>query len=69
VRKAGWVQSVYVLPDHRDAGAGSQLLELLVERAWHHGLRYLIVHPTERSYPFYQRLGFVGTGRLLELQP
>jgi GNAT superfamily N-acetyltransferase len=68
VRQAGWVQSVYVVPEQRDVGAGSLLLQLLIERAEELGLRYLIVHPTERSYPFYERLGFRGTDRLLELR-
>jgi GNAT superfamily N-acetyltransferase len=67
-RLAGHLQSVYVLPAHRNAGVGAALVTAALEDASARGLGYVIVHPSERSFPFYRRLGFGETGRLLELR-
>ena len=67
VRTCAYVQSVYVTPEHRDRGAGSVLVGALVEHGRAIGLDYIAVHPSERSFPFYRRLGFAGTERVLEL--
>ncbi len=64
VRRNGFVQTAYVLPERRDAGVGAALLAALVERARVLGLEYLLVSPSERSVPFYRRLGFDGDHRL-----
>jgi GNAT superfamily N-acetyltransferase len=67
VRTCAYVQSVYVAPAHRDSGVGSALMAALVEHGRDLGVDYLAVHPSERSFPFYERLGFSGTERVLEL--
>jgi len=66
-RLSGFLQSVYVLPEHRNDGLGSRLLEALIDGARGEGLEYLSVHPSPRSFPFYRRLGFTGEGSLLFL--
>ena len=66
-RQAGALQSVYVHPERRGAGIGRRLCEAVIDEASRRGLDYLIVHPSERSFPLYRRLGFVGSGSLLEL--
>jgi GNAT superfamily N-acetyltransferase len=65
-RLAGHLQSVYVLPAHRNAGIGAALVEAVLDEAVHRGLDYLVVHPSERSFPLYRRLGFRETGAVLE---
>ena len=66
-RLSGFVQSVYVAPEHRNGGTGSLLMEKLIDGAREEGLEYLSVHPSPRSFPFYRRLGFTGEGSLLFL--
>lgn len=66
-RLGGSLQSVYVTPLLRNAGVGEALVRAVIERAALLGLDYLMVHPSERSFPFYRRIGFAETGRYLEL--
>jgi GNAT superfamily N-acetyltransferase len=68
IRRAGALQSVYVSSTHRDTGIGTELIALVVNEARAMGLSYLGVHPTERSFPFYRRLGFDTADRALELR-
>lgn len=68
VRRSGYVQSVYVTPAHRSRGVGSALLVQLVSAARDLGLDYLAVHPSDKSFEFYRRLGFENTTRVLELR-
>lgn len=66
-RLSGFLQSVYVTPEHRNGGLGSLLMEELIDGARGEGLEYLSVHPSPLSFPFYRRLGFSGEGGLLFL--
>lgn len=66
-RVSGNVQSVYVLPTERGAGAGALLVEAVVAHARAERLGYLTVHPSELSYPLYERAGFTASGGVLEL--
>jgi GNAT superfamily N-acetyltransferase len=66
-RRAGNVQSVFVVEEHRNSGIGAALVEAVIADARARGLGYLIVHPSERAYPLYERLGFAETDRLLHL--
>jgi GNAT superfamily N-acetyltransferase len=66
-RHAGHLQSVYVLPEHRNKGIGGALVMAALRQAAAHGLDYVIVHPSERSFPLYRRLGFRETGAVLEI--
>jgi ribosomal protein S18 acetylase RimI-like enzyme len=54
----GYIGNVYVLPEHRDSGIGRQLLDAATAHAEENDLTRLIVHPTDRSIPFYRRAGF-----------
>jgi GNAT superfamily N-acetyltransferase len=67
VRQAGLVQSTVVLPEHRARGIGARIVAEIVDHARELDLDYLEVHPSERSYPFYRRLGFGGDGPTLRL--
>jgi GNAT superfamily N-acetyltransferase len=66
-RLAGNVQSVFVLEDFRNRGVGQALVEAAIAEASARGLGYLIVHPSERAFPLYRRLGFTETGQMLHL--
>jgi GNAT superfamily N-acetyltransferase len=66
-RLAGNVQSVFVLEEFRNRGIGSALVEAAIAEARTRDVGYLIVHPSERAYPLYERLGFAETNRLLHL--
>ncbi|WP_404198591.1 GNAT family N-acetyltransferase [Streptomyces tauricus] len=63
----GYVTNFYVTPPHRNKGAGSALLEALKQRARSSGFDTLIVWPSERSSPLWQRSGFRPPQELLEL--
>jgi GNAT superfamily N-acetyltransferase len=68
IRRSGALQSVYVVPAQRNAGIGSELVGFVVKEARAMKLDYLGVHPSERSFSFYRRLGFDAAGRALELR-
>jgi len=67
-RRSGFVQSVYVEPARRGQGLGRALVDAVVDEARTRGLQYLSVHPSERSFPLYERAGFVRNGRTLQLR-
>jgi GNAT superfamily N-acetyltransferase len=67
VRRGGYVQSVYVVPEHRNRGLGAELMTSLVARARERGLDWLAVHPSAFAVSFYRRLGFAPTPGVLEL--
>ena len=54
----GYLTNVYVVPEHRNAGLGAQLLDRLKAWCGEQGYSVVIVWPTERSRPFYRRSGF-----------
>jgi GNAT superfamily N-acetyltransferase len=64
----GYVGNVFVLREHRDGGIGGQLMARIVEWAGEQGFEHLRLAPSERSIPFYARLGFV-PGAVVELDP
>ncbi len=66
-RVSGNVQSVYVLATERGVGTGALLVEAVVAHARADELGYLTVHPSELSYPLYERAGFATSGGVLEL--
>jgi len=63
----GYVTNFFVMPSHRNKGAGAALLEALKRHAHRAGLDTLIVWPSERSTPLYRRSGFQPPQELLEL--
>jgi len=54
----GYLTNVYTLPEHRNQGVGSALLAHARHWASAQRMELLIVWPSERSVPFYQRAGF-----------
>ncbi len=68
IRRAGILQSVYVVPPQRNRGVGEGLVRRIIEDAKEGELDYLMVHPSTPSFSFYRRLGFVESEKLLELR-
>ena len=68
LRLSGNLQSVYVVPERRGSGAGERLVRAVVDRARGLGLEYISVHPSERSFSLYRRLGFEESSGVLELR-
>lgn len=54
----GYITNSYVLPAARNAGIGRQLLAAIEHWARAEDLELLLVWPSERAYPFYERAGF-----------
>jgi GNAT superfamily N-acetyltransferase len=54
----GYLANLFVLPDHRGAGIGTDLVATLVQRARAEHLVRLVLSPSERSIPLYRRSGF-----------
>jgi len=54
----GYISNSYVLPQARNAGVGQQLLAAIQAWARAEDLELLLVWPSERAYPFYERAGF-----------
>ena len=64
-RHHGDVQSMYVVPEHRDAGVGTRILRLLLDLAREAGCTRVEVHSGRRARVFYEREGFEHLERLL----
>jgi GNAT superfamily N-acetyltransferase len=64
----GYLGNAFVLPAHRDQGVGSRLLAAVLGYADEHGFARVVLSPSERSVPFYQRAGF-GPADALLLRP
>lgn len=67
-RTSAYIQSTYVAPPERAAGVGTRIVCAVLDHAAALGVEYLVVHPSERAFRFYQRLGFAETTRVLELR-
>jgi GNAT superfamily N-acetyltransferase len=57
-RRFGDVQSVYVIPELRNSGAGAALLDAVLTEARRLNLEHVTVHSSDRAVRFYQRAGF-----------
>jgi GNAT superfamily N-acetyltransferase len=55
----GYLNNMVVRPEQRDAGIGSRLVGAVLAWADATGLERVVLHPSERSVPFYRRHGFV----------
>lgn len=62
----GYVSSVYVVPELRNAGIGSGLLAACLDECRAQGVDAVFLWPTPRSRELYQRHGFVVQDDLLE---
>jgi GNAT superfamily N-acetyltransferase len=54
----GYLANSYALPEVRNAGVGSQLLAAITTWAIGESLELLVVWPSDKAYPFYERAGF-----------
>lgn len=54
----GYLGNAYVLPAHRDGGTGTALVTALLAYAKKEGLVRVVLSPSARSVPFYERAGF-----------
>lgn len=67
VRSWGYAAAVYCVPKSRNMGIGSQLLGTVIDWAKAEGLEFLLLSPSDRSIPFYERAGFVRSPDAFEL--
>ena len=58
-----------MLAAYRNQGIGSQLLGTVLSYADEHGFARVVLSPTERAIPFYQRAGFRPANELLLWTP
>jgi len=61
----GYVANVYVDAAHRDAGVGRRLLDAALDHARQRDFARLVLSPSERSVPFYERAGFAPATSLM----
>jgi GNAT superfamily N-acetyltransferase len=61
----GYVANVYVDAAHRDGGVGGALLDAATRHAQTHGFVRVVLSPSQRSVPFYERAGFVPATSLM----
>jgi GNAT superfamily N-acetyltransferase len=62
----GYISSVYVMPEFRNAGIGAALLRACLAHTEAEGIDALVLWPTERSRQLYERHGFAVQNDLLE---
>ena len=63
----GHVTAVYTVAEYRNKGIGSALMNKVKEWSLEQGLEHLIVWPSDRAVPFYERAGFCGINDVFEL--
>jgi len=68
-RRTGDVQSVYVVPEARNAGVGTALLDAVLREARDRELTLVTVHANERAASLYRRSGFRDDQLWFEWQP
>ena len=61
----GYVGNAFVLSACRNEGIGTRLLTAVLSYADENGLVRVVLSPSERAVPFYQRAGFGSAGSLL----
>ena len=54
----GYLGNAFVLAEHRSQCIGTALLNTLIAHAQDHGCVRIVLSPTDRSVPFYQRAEF-----------
>lgn len=67
-RRWGYIGNVFVHPGRRDHRIGRSLLDAAVDHARREDFARLVLNPSPRSIPFYQRAGFTGDHALLTLE-
>jgi GNAT superfamily N-acetyltransferase len=61
----GYLGNVFVLAEFRDQGVGQMLIDALLHYADDNGFARVVLSPSERSVPFYERNGFRPADALL----
>jgi GNAT superfamily N-acetyltransferase len=65
----GYLANAFVLAAYRNQGIGSLMMRALLAYADGHGYLRVVLRPSQRSVPFYQRAGFAfDTGFLVRQQ-
>jgi ribosomal protein S18 acetylase RimI-like enzyme len=67
--KHGYISNLYVKPSRRGAGLGSLLIDTCVRFCEKEAVDAVILWPTPRSRPLYERHGFAVREDLLERRP
>ena len=65
----GDLQTVYVLPEHRNRGVGAGLVNTILRHAWDRGLGSVTVSSSTGAVSLYQRVGFAGVPPYLRAFP
>lgn len=65
----GYVGNAFVLAAFRNRGIGGQLLDAVLSYADEHDFARVVLNPTERAIPFYERAGFGPASELLLRRP
>jgi len=65
----GYLANCYVRPEHRNGGLGARMLDALTSYADEQGFVRVVLSPSERSVPFYERGGFVPATSLMVRRP
>jgi GNAT superfamily N-acetyltransferase len=65
----GYLGNVYVCRAYRNRGIGSQLVRAALAYADQNGFARVVLSPTERSVPLYERAGFGPAGALMLRPP
>jgi GNAT superfamily N-acetyltransferase len=61
----GYLANAFVLAAYRDRGIGGHLLAALLRYADDHDFARIVLNPSQRAIPFYERAGFRPAGELL----
>lgn len=63
----GYVSNVYTRPSFRGKGIGSLLMGQVKQWALENKLEFLVLWPSKRAVPFYEREGFTQNNEIMEL--
>ncbi|MGH3302477.1 MAG: GNAT family N-acetyltransferase [Streptosporangiaceae bacterium] len=65
----GYLANAFVLAAYRNRGVGGRLLDALLSYADEHGFARIVLNPSQRAIPFYERAGFGSASALLVRTP
>jgi GNAT superfamily N-acetyltransferase len=65
----GYLSNAFVLAPYRNRGVGGQLMAALLRYADEHGFARVVLRPSDRAVPFYQRSGFGPADMLMARVP
>jgi GNAT superfamily N-acetyltransferase len=65
----GYLGNAFVLAGYRDRGIGAQLIDAVLDYADGNGFVRVVLSPTCRSVPFYERAGFGSASALMLRTP